>query len=244
MNTYKIIKPDPDTLCLEAAKHFLRLAHQCVEQKGEFCVALAGGSTPKRFYQVLAQPPFSTSIPWGKMHIFFGDERAVPPDHPDSNYGMANRFLFKHISIDPLRVHRFQSELEPEDAARAYHTVVKAFLPSNENGLPVFDLILLGLGDDGHVASLFPGTDILDITDRCAAKVWVESKESWRLSITLPVINSAENVWLMVTGKNKNDIVDRVFNYPSITGPLPVERVNPKQGLTWYLDKAAANWVK
>ncbi len=244
MNTYKIIQPDPDALCHEAAKHFLHLALQCVDQKGEFNVALAGGTTPKKFYQLLIQPPFLNSIPWGKMRIFFGDERAVPPDHPDSNYGMTNRVLLKHISIDPLRIHRFQSELEPEQAAKAYHTCLKSFLPVNNSGLPVFDLILLGLGDDGHVASLFPGTDIVDVTDKCAAHVWVEAKESYRLSITLPVINSADNVWLMVTGKNKKDIVDRIFNYPSITEPLPVERVKPRNGVTWYLDQAAANWIK
>lgn len=244
MSSYKIIKPDSDAVCIEAAKNFLRLAQQCVEQKGEFSVALAGGSTPKKFYQILSQPPYSTSIPWGKMRIFFGDERAVPPDHPDSNYGMANQNLFKKISIDPLRVHRIQSELPPEQAAEAYHTILSTFLASNDAGQPVIDLVLLGLGDDGHVASLFPGTDILDIEDKTAAAVWVEKKKSWRISMTLPVINSAEHIWMMVTGESKNDIVDRIFNYPSITDPLPVELVIPHNDVTWYLDEAAANWIR
>lgn len=243
MRTYKIIKPDTDAICLEAAKDFLRLAQQCSDRKGEFTVALAGGSTPKKFYQILATPPYSNAIPWGKMRLFFGDERSVPPDHPDSNYAMANRYLFKHISIDPMRIHRIQAELEPEQAAHAYHTILNGFLPLDENGRPVFDLVLLGLGKDGHVASLFPGTDILEVEDRCAAAVWVEEKKSWRISLTLPVINSADHVWLLVTGEAKNDIVDRVFHYPSVNDPLPVERLKPRQALSWYLDQAAARWI-
>jgi len=244
VQTYKIIKPDPDAICLEAAKDFLRLAQQSVQHKGEFTVALAGGSTPKRLFQVLAKPPYATAIPWGKIRIFFGDERAVPPDHPDSNYGMANRYLFKHISIDPTRIHRIHAELDVDKAAAGYHTLLKGFLPRNDKGWPVFDLVMLGLGNDGHVASLFPGTDILEVKDRCAAAVWVEEKKSWRISITLPVINSAEHVWMLVTGESKNDIVDRTFNYPSVNHPLPVERVKPKRDISWYLDLAAARWVR
>jgi 6-phosphogluconolactonase len=244
VQTYKIIKPDADAICLEAAKDFLRLAQQCVQQKGEFSVALAGGSTPKKLYQILAKPPYADALPWGKMRLFFGDERGVPPDHPDSNYAMANRYLFKHINIDPTHVHRVQAELEPDKAAQAYHATLKGFLPLDEDNRPVFDLVLLGLGADGHVASLFPGTDILQVEDRCAAAVWVEDKNSWRISVTLPVINSAEHVWLLVTGEAKNDIVDRVFHYPSVNTPLPVERLNPKRDLSWYLDHAAARWVR
>lgn len=243
VQTYKIIKPDPEALCLEAAKDLKRLAQQNIDAKGEFTVALAGGSTPKQFYQTLAKAPYATTMPWGKMRLFFGDERAVPADHPDNNFGMANRHLFKKISIDPTRIHRIQSELEPQQAAQAYHTIVKGFLPLDEAGWPVFDLVLLGLGPDGHVASLFPDTDILEVEDRCAAAVWVEDKKTWRVSLTLPVINSAQHVWLMVTGEGKSDIVDRVFKYPSVSQPLPVERLRPKQDLSWYLDQSAARWL-
>ncbi len=244
MQAYKIIKPDIGAVCLEAADDILRLAQQCVADSGEFNIALAGGTTPKRLFQILAKPPYSTSIPWGKTHIFFGDERSVSPTHIDSNYAMANKYLLSHINIDPLRVHRIHSELDPEDAANAYNTVLGSFLPLNDQGQPVFDLILLGLGDDGHVASLFPGTDILSVTDKRAAAVWVESKNTWRISITMPTINSAHNVWLLVTGDSKCDIVDTVFKYPSITRPLPVEMLKPQTGVTWYLDEAAAKWLK
>jgi len=244
VNAYKIIRPDADDVCAEAGKQLIRLAQQCVDERNEFTIALAGGATPKRFFQMLAKPPYSTSIPWGKVHIFFGDERSVSPDHPDSNYNMANKYLFKHINIDPLRIHRIQSELDHEDAAKNYHVVLGGFLPVNQNNQPIFDLILLGLGDDGHVASLFPGTDILNEKTKRAAAVWVESKKTWRISITLPVINSARNIWLMVTGESKHNIIDRVFNYPSETDPLPVELIKPNGNLTWYLDEAAASWIK
>lgn len=244
MNTYKIVKPDIDIVCLKAAEDILRLAQQCVADNGEFTIALAGGTTPKRLFQVLAKPPFSNAIPWGKTHIFFGDERAVDPTHRDSNYAMARKYLLSKISIDPLRIHRIQAELEPKDAADAYNTILKALLPLNSDKRPVFDLVLLGLGDDGHVASLFPDTDILSVTDKHAAAVWVESKNTWRISITLPTINSARNVWLLVTGKGKCDIVDHIFKYPSVAKPLPVELLKPQAGLTWYLDEAAAKWIK
>ena len=244
MQTYKIIKPDIEAVCMKAAEDILRLAQQCVADNGEFTIALAGGTTPKKLFQILAKPPYSTSIPWGKTHIFFGDERSVAPNHPDSNYAMANTQLFKHINIDPLRIHRIQSELEPQVAAEAYNTLLGAFLPLNKLNQPVFDLVLLGLGDDGHVASLFPGSDILEIIDKRAAAVWVESKNTWRISITLPAINSARNVWLLVTGESKCDIVDHVFKYPSVTHPLPIELLKPETGVTWYLDEAAAKWIK
>ncbi len=244
MQKYKIIKPDIDAVCLKAAEDLLRLAQQCVTNHGEFNIALAGGTTPKKLFQILAKPPYSTAIPWGKTRIFFGDERSVGPTHADSNYAMANKYLLSHISIDPLRVHRIQSELDPEEAAKAYNAVLGGYIPLNDLNQPIFDLVLLGLGDDGHVASLFPGTDVLTVTDKSAAAVWVESKNTWRISITLPVINSARNVWLLVTGENKCDIVEHVFKYPSVAHPLPVEMLQPQSGVTWYLDEAAAKWLK
>jgi len=244
MQAYKIIEHDIDAVCLKAAADIQRLAQQSIADNGEFTIALAGGSTPKKLFQILAKPPFSTSIPWGKTHIFFGDERSVGPTHIGSNYAMANKYLLSQISIDPTRVHRIQSELEPEAAAEAYNTVLGAILPLNSINQPVFDLILLGLGDDGHVASLFPGTDILNVANKRAAAVWVESKNTWRISITLPAINSARNVWLLVTGESKCDIVDQIFKYPSVATPLPVEMLKPQTGVTWYLDEAAAKWIK
>lgn len=244
MSAYKIIKPDVNAVCIDAATHLISLAKQCIAARGEFTIALAGGSTPKSLFKVLSKPPYSTLVPWGKLRIFFGDERDVPPTHSDSNYGMANKYLFKYINIDPTRIHRIQSELGAETAAEAYHLALGANLPLNKNKKPVFDLILLGLGDDGHVASLFPGTDILNEQEKNAAAVWVESKKCWRTSITLPVINSAREVWLLVTGESKHNIIDRIFNYPSGFDALPVELVKPDKGVTWYLDEAAASWLK
>lgn len=238
------IYPNLESLSQNAADQLLRLARQSTDQNDEFTIALAGGNTPRTLYQCLADKPYSNSMPWGKIRLFFGDERMVPPNNPASNYNMVNDALLKHISIDPLRVHRIQGELEPAAAAQAYELILKNFLQQNSSDSPIFDLVLLGLGADGHIASLFPDTDILDIKDSLAAAVHIQNLDSWRVSISLPMINNAKNVWIFVAGETKQDIVDRVFNHPSVIDPLPVERLSKETNITWFMDARAAHWLK
>lgn len=244
MQIYKKILPDMEALCLEAARDLLRLIQQGIAERGEFHIFLAGGSTPQSFYKLLATSTYANAIPWNKLHLYFGDERNVPPDHPDSNYRMVNNALLKQISIDPMHLHRIQGELTADQAAAAYHNVLKNLVPKDANDQPQPDLVLLGLGPDGHIASLFPDTDILDKVDNHCAAVWVEKFKSWRISITYPVINNARNLWLLVAGDNKQDIVDRIFNHPSAVDPLPVERIAAQGQVTWFMDQAASKWLK
>ncbi len=244
MEPYKIIKPNMDELCNKAAHDLVHIAQQAVDERGEFNISLAGGTTPKHLYQLLATPAFSSNFPWGKTQIFFGDERNVGPDSPESNYHMINLALLRKVNVDPMRIHRIHGELEAEEAANAYDLAMKGLLPKDDKEMLEFDLVLLGLGSDGHTASLFPGTDILDEKKKHAAAVWISNKHTWRISITLPVINNARNVWVFVTGESKQDIVDRVLNYPLVSDELPIERVKPKNGLQWYMDSSAAALLK
>lgn len=244
MYGYKRIFSDMDTLCLEAARELLRLIQQGIDERGEFHLFLAGGATPQRFYKLLASSAYASAIPWNKIHLYFGDERNVPPDHPDSNYNMVNNALLSRINIDPMRVHRIHGELVADQAASAYHTLIKSIVPKSVDNQPQADLVLLGLGTDGHIASLFPATDILYTVDSFAAAVKVEKLNSWRISITYPIINNARNLWLFVSGDNKQEIIDRVFNHPAAVDPLPVERITARGNVTWFLDQAAAKWLK
>lgn len=244
MQHYKKVLPNMEALCLEAARDLLRLIQQSIDERGSFHIFLAGGSTPENFYKLLATSTYANVIPWNKINIYFGDERNVPPDHPDSNYKMVNTALLNKLSIDPTHIHRIHGELTADDAAIAYHNTIKVLAPADENDTPQPDLVLLGLGPDGHIASLFPNTDILNKRDTYCAAVWVEKLKAWRISITYPVINNARNLWFLVAGENKQDIVDRIFNHASILEKLPIERIAAKGQVTWYLDQAAAKWLK
>jgi 6-phosphogluconolactonase len=244
MKNFKRILPDMDSLCYEAARDLLRLSHQAIDERGAFHIFLAGGSTPQSFYKLLASSSYANAIRWGKVHLYFGDERNVPPDHRDSNYNMVNNALLKKINIDPTHIHRIHGELAATQAAVAYNNVLNYRVPKDADDKIQPDLVLLGVGSDGHIASLFPGTDILNKDDSHCAAVWVEKLKSWRISITYPVINNARNLWFFVAGDAKEDIVDRIFNHPSVIDPLPVERIAAKGNITWFMDQAAAKWIK
>ena len=244
MQGLKRILPTMETLCQDAAKELLRLIHRSVEERDIFHLFLAGGSTPKSFYRLLATPLYANAIPWGKVHLYFGDERHVTPDHPDSNYKMVSDSLLTRINIDPTHVHRIQGELDADQAADSYHKIIDSLIPHDENGSPQPDLVILGLGADGHVASLFPETEILKNQQRYCATVWVEKQKSWRMSITYPVINNSRNLWFFVAGENKQEIVDRIFNHTTSSDPLPVEQIATQAATTWFMDQAAAKLLK
>jgi 6-phosphogluconolactonase len=229
---------DLDQLSLEAAREFTRLADIAIDRYGCFNVALAGGSTPRELYKRLAK---HVLLDWGRIHLFWGDERCVPPDHPESNYGMVKSILLDHIPIPPGNIHRMQGEIAPEEAAVEYQVQIANHFRTPGNAPPAFDLILLGMGVDGHTASLFPGSPALDETERWVLNVnhtQPPPPQLPRLTFTLPLINTAWNVVFMVTGINKAETVHRILLKREL---LPARLVNPEFSQpVWMLDSDAA----
>jgi 6-phosphogluconolactonase len=210
-----------------------------VQARDVASVALAGGSTPRGLYRLLATDArYRDAVAWARVELFWGDERHVPPDHPDSNYGMAAAELLAHVPIHPARVHRIQGEHpDVHAAAAAYEQDIRRTIPT-DGVVPQLDLVLLGLGADGHTASLFPGTAAVRERDRLVVAHYVEAVQAERITMTLPLLNAARHVLFVVTGSDKADAVRRVLD----TGePLPAAAVRPTQGeLTWLVDRAAA----
>ena len=227
-----IVLPDLKAISQAAAERVATLA----QTRDPFTVALSGGSTPRRLYEMLAAPPFRGRVPWGRVHVFWGDERCVPPDHSDSNYRLAREALLDEIPILAENVHRIWGEMPPDQAAAAYQTELEAVVGVNGR----LDLILLGMGADGHTASLFPGTEALEERERAVVAVYVERLQAWRVTLTLPVINAARQVLFLVTGAAKAEIVQAVLEGPE--GRFPAQQIRPTAGqLTWLVDVAAAS---
>ncbi len=230
-----------EQLSSAAAKSIAKLINSANEMGRPFSIALSGGSTPKSLYQHLAQSPLTETINWSGVKLFFGDERAVPPDNEQSNYLMAKESLFDRIPIPSENVYRIQAELsDHQRAAELYQQTIIETLPKNEVDIPVFDLILLGIGSDGHIASLFPNTPILSETKSFVSPVYISKLDTWRLSITYPVINNAKNIFILAAGAGKADIITDVLGDTNKDTIYPVQRIQPKGSLFWYLDKAAA----
>jgi 6-phosphogluconolactonase len=236
---------DGGALAQAAADEFVRLAREALQRKGNFTVALSGGSTPKTLYSLLAdrtQKSIGPEIPWTQIHLFFGDERHVPPDHTDSNYRMANEAMISKVPIPAANVHRIHTENEDAAAAAAEYdrTLVQIFNLS-ANGLPRFDLILLGMGPDGHTASLFPGTSgVQELSKRVIAN-WVPKFNSFRVTFTRPVLNNAAEVMLLISGVDKAPVLSEVLGSGD-PDTYPVKYVQPRDGkLLWLLDKSAAS---
>ena len=218
-------------LALRAAEYFVARSGEAVARKGLFTVALSGGSTPKLLYQLLADEPFVTQVPWSMTHFFWSDERHVPPDHPDSNYRMAYEAMLSHVPVPESNIHRVHSE--NPDAAVAANEYEQTLLP--------LDLILLGLGTDGHTASIFPGSEVLHETKRLVAAPWVEKLNTYRITMTLPLLNSGASVLFLVSGAEKAEIVKEVLEGPK---QYPAQAVQPSHGqLVWMLDKDAASFL-
>lgn len=235
------IHTDPGALAQAAAARFAELARAAQTDRGAFHVALAGGSTPQRLYQVLATE-FRDRIDWGATHVYFGDERCVPPGHPDSNFGMANEALLSRVALPPAQIHRIEAEdPDPRTAARRYAELLRDRLPRAPGETAGrFDLVLLGLGPDGHIASLFPDTAILDERDAWAAAVHVDRLRAWRISLTYPALDAARHIALLVAGEGKAEIVRDVLGATGTAARHPAARLRPRGGLEWFLDRAAA----
>ena len=239
MDAELVILTDAEAVANEAAQRFARAAKEAVAARGRFSVVLSGGSTPGVLYRRLAGEPYRASVPWNGVYLFWGDERCVPPDDPGSNHRLADEVLLSHVPIPPENVYRIQGELEPQMAARAYEQSLVDFFCGP---LARFDLVLLGLGEDGHTASLFPGSPTLEEHERQAAAVSAhyQDRPAHRVTLTLPAINAARQVWFLVTGGSKAEIVKAVLG--SDKGQLPAQRIRPSAGqLTWFLDVAAAS---
>jgi len=234
-----VVVPDPEALAREAARRFTRLAKEAVENRGRFSAALSGGSTPGRLYRRLVEDPHREEMPWRYVHLFWGDERCVPPDHPGSNFRLANEALISHVPIPPGNVHRVRGELEPEAAAQTYAAELHAFFGAP---WPHFDLVLLGLGQDGHTASLFPGSDVLDEKARSVVAVTAqyEDRPAQRVTLTPPAINAARHILFLVSGSGKAEVVQAVLEGPAER--FPAQQIRPTTGqLGWLMDAAAAS---
>lgn len=236
------IYADAHAVCTAAAQEWMRLAQESIALRGAFHVALSGGNTPRGLYERLAEPDYAFRPEWNRTFMYFGDERAVPPDHEQSNYRMVKQALFDKILIPPAQILRMEAERSDlKKVAMEYSRMMAMSLPQANNGMPQFDLLLLGLGDDGHVASLFPGTEALLEPRKLVVPVHAEHLDSWRLSLTFPVINHARRVMLLVCGGSKAPMVRRALRELPGAEPLPVQRVMPISGkLDWRLDQAAA----
>ncbi|MFQ5343781.1 MAG: 6-phosphogluconolactonase, partial [Anaerolineae bacterium] len=224
------IYADADGLSQAAAELFAQRAQAAFWSQGRFTVALAGGSTPRPVYEHLATPGFRVTIPWEATHFFWGDERCVPPDHPDSNYGMAMEALLSKVPVPPANIHRMAGEQPPDAAAEAYAETLRNVFELAAGELPRFDLILLGMGSDGHTASLFPGSDVLHERTRLVAAHYVEKLRAHRLTLTPAVINNAALVVFLAAGGGKSETLHRVLQGPYVPDELPAQLVRPSNG--------------
>ncbi len=227
---------DPDALARAAAAEVIAIAQAAIAARGVCHVALSGGSTPRRLFQVLAAMG-PTALPWARIELWWGDERAVPPSHADSNYGMTRAALIDPLALDPARVHRLRGEDAPTIAAAAYERALVAALGAP----PVFDLVLLGMGPDGHTASLFPGSPALAEGDRwvVANPIDLPGGPAMRLTLTVPAINAARHVRFLVAGADKAAMLAQVLAGPR--AQFPAQRIAPGHGdLAWLVDAAAA----
>lgn len=237
-----LIKPDLDDLSHAAVDLLVELGREAVADHGSFSIALSGGSTPRYLYSLLASPKYRNSIDWDAAELFIGDERNVPPDAPESNYRMVQEILSDPLGIKADRVIRWRTELEDvEKVAAEYQTVLIERLGADAR----FDMVLLGLGSDGHTASLFPRTPALHETKRLAVPNWVEGLNDYRLTITFPTINRAANVVFLAAGAEKAETVAQVIEGEFRPDILPAQGVNPKDGaLYWLIDETAAASLK
>jgi 6-phosphogluconolactonase len=237
------VEPDAASLACRVAQHFVEMAGEAVEAQGRAKIAFSGGSTPQAVFELLANPaqPWCKRVPWKMLDLYWVDERCVLPDDPASNYRMTREALLDRVPLRPRQIHRIEAELEPELAANRYESELRANFGLKGVALPRFDLVALGLGEDGHTASLFPYTAALHETSRLVAANYVPQKDTWRITLTWPVINYARSVFFLVAGREKAVALKEIFTGPYDPERLPAQLIWPSGGiLTLFLDKAAA----
>jgi len=230
----------------EGAAQFVAQSLTLQQDPAKFSsVALSGGSTPRRLFARLIADPYRTKVDWSSVRIFWGDERPVPPDHPESNFRMAKENLLDHLPIVPDHVFRMEGERPAKEAAVRYEEVLQRVFSPCEEGAPRFDLILLGMGADGHTASLFPETAVLGETKQWVAAPWVDKFQTHRITLTPPVFQAAKQVLFVVAGLDKAEAIQAVLEGPLQPSRYPAQIVDPVQGnVTWLLDRDAASGLK
>jgi 6-phosphogluconolactonase len=227
---------NPEAVAQAAADRFVQASTEAIAARGRFDVALSGGTTPKRVYQLLASKDYRNKVDWGRVHIFFGDERCVPMDHPDSNYRMVREALLSQVPIPNENIFPIQGDGDPKLNAQKYEQQLRKLFKDSD--WPRFDLVFLGLGEDAHTASLFPGTSALHEDKAWVVANWVEKLNTWRITLTVPAINHAARILFLVTGSSKAKPLSAVING---SGNSPAQLINPSNGsLEWLIDKAAA----
>ncbi len=240
--TYKVY-PDAAAMALASAQLFAERVEHAVAQRGVARVALSGGSTPQATFKLLADPagPFQATLPWDKLQLFWVDERCVAPDNPESNYGVCRDLLLSKVGIPAENIFRMEGELDPEEAASRYESTLRNTLKLEGAESPAFDLVVLGMGPDGHTASLFPHTDAINEIGRLAVANHVPQKDTWRITLTWPVINQGREVAFEMDGAGKAEMLEKVFLGPRDPESLPSQLIRPASGkLLLLLDKAAA----
>ncbi|HYB89540.1 MAG TPA: 6-phosphogluconolactonase [Candidatus Binataceae bacterium] len=239
-----IVLERPDLLYVRAAEEIAHLAGEAICTHGEFCIALSGGSTPASVYELLATR-FHFSVSWKDVQFFWGDERCVGPDDALSNFAMANRTMLSKLNLKPEQVHRMRGELEPEAGARAYEEELRRAFALKPGELPRFDLVLLGLGDNRHTLSLFPGDPAIHETRKMVAAVDVDAEPRRRLTLTAAVVNNAQRVMFLAAGESKACAVKDVIEGPRDPDKYPAQAIDPEDGeLIWVLDRAAASLLE
>ncbi|MEO6588910.1 MAG: 6-phosphogluconolactonase [Pyrinomonadaceae bacterium] len=225
-----------------AAEKFIEIGSDAIKKRKQFTVALAGGSTPKSLYQLLALENYRNKLDWSSVFFFFSDERNVPPDNVESNFRMADENLFQLLKIHEENIYRWHTDFGDEKAiAEDYETKIMDFFDLSENQFPNFDLILLGIGDDGHTASLFPDTKALKETEKIVVENYVEKLKTWRYTFSFPSINNAENIIFLVKGKGKSETLKQVLEGEFQPEKFPSQKVSPNNGkLFWLLESDAA----
>ena len=237
-----IIRPNRSELALAAAGMIAAVSLVSIQQRGAFNVALAGGSTPGPVYELLAA---GSDIDWQRTRIYWSDERCVPPEHAESNYRMVRETLLDRLPQEPGLVARLSSELSPEEAAQAYEQTIRETVPAEENGIPRFDMILLGMGDDGHTASLFPRSKALNEAHRLVVADYVSKFDAFRLTFTYPLLNAGRHVLILVSGSSKASTLSAVLNGPMQPDEFPVQAVQPTRGqFRWLVDADAAKHIR
>ncbi|MGB8322066.1 MAG: 6-phosphogluconolactonase [Candidatus Acidiferrum sp.] len=237
---------DGKAITAKAADEFVTLAVEGVDKNGSFTVALSGGSTPKSLYAMLAEDAkIRVAVPWSKIHFFFGDERHVPPDHSESNFRMVNEAMFSRVPVPEAQITRIRGEYpDTEKAALEYEEALRAYFKVSDGEYPRFDLVLLGMGEEGHTASLFPGTKALHAANRIVVRNWVGKLYTERITLTAPAINEANQVIFLVTRADKAPALKAVLEGPYEPEQLPAQLIQPIAGkVLWLVDEAAGSML-